>query len=73
MWDALAQRPIVKESSIPYPDTGLGLVTSRILGKDKVFGYYYGSPDCAQLAKEQHKTGAHGEGVMRVTSETFRN
>lgn len=60
----------VKESKIPHPDDGLGLLAFRITRKSEVVGYYFGFLANANVIKEQPKTEMYGEGGMQVTAKT---
>lgn len=70
--DRSAQGPMVKESKIPYTDSGSRLFAALTFEKVKVLGLYYGSQVYASLTRKRHGTKTRVQRVMPVTVETFR-
>lgn len=63
---------VVKILTIPHPDAGLRLFASSTIEKGNVVCYRHGSLVYPNLTKARQTMETSGEGMMQVTSKTFR-
>lgn len=70
--DTSTQRIVLKKLAIPHPDTGLALFPVRQLGRAKSPNTTIALWSMQNLTTERCKRNIYEEGVMKVTTETFR-